>query len=256
MQKPPEILRRQAGKQTRRNQMAISDGHSGIFDFFISYKQKDAKAFAKRLAEVLTTNGVEVWLDQVEMKPGDSILSGIEEGIRSSVDAIVILSENYFSGWSEQERRNLYALMVSRKIRIIPIWYKLDLDNVETLAPMFAGIVSIQVATDNDEEALQVGAEILQKYNPSQRESRLYELFFRAVRKHVADPDIDLFLGVFENDIKLLESALKAGGNPNVTDAALWNRYNKIITEHEDIFPIWRKLFLHLSAAGKIGRQT
>lgn len=233
--------------------MARGDRRSGVFDFFISYKQNDAKEFAKRLSEALTSKGAEVWLDQSEMRPGDSILSRIEDGIRSAVDAIVILSRNYFSGWSEQERRNLYALMVSKKMRVIPIWYKLGLDEIETLAPMFAGILAIQAATGSDEEAVQIGGEILHKYDPSQRETRLYELFFRAVRKHVTDPDLDVFLAVFSDDVELLKSALEAGANPNVTDAALWNRYNKIITEHEDVFPAWRKLFLHLAAAGKIG---
>ena len=235
------------------DQTAKSDQRSGVFDFFISYKRIDAELFVKQLSEVLTTNGAEVWLDQVEMGPGDSILSGIEEGIKDSVDAIVVLSENYFSGWSEQERRNLYALMVSKKIRIIPIWYRLELEDIERLAPMFTDIVSIQVASDSKEKAIQVGEKILYKYNPKQRESRLYELFFQAVRKHVADPDLDLFLGVFANDIKLVESAMQSGGNPLVTDAALWNRYNMIIREHKDIFPAWRKLFLHLSARGKLG---
>ena len=233
--------------------MPNTDRQSGVFDFFISYKQKDARVFAKQLSEVLTKMGAEVWLDQDVMRPGDSILSGIEEGIRSSVDAIVILSENYFSGWSEEERRNLYALMVSKKLRIIPLWYGLELSDVETLAPMFAGIVSVRVATDNDEEALRVGADVLDKYNPKQRESRLYELFFRAVRKHIVDPDLDLFLGVFANDTKLVETALANDANLKTTTAALWNRYNTIFREYDDIFPSWRKLFLHLSAAGKIG---
>jgi hypothetical protein len=146
--------------------------------------------------------------------------------------------------------------MVSEKLRIIPIWYKLDLDRVETLAPMFAGIVSLHVTSGSDEETIGIGAEILEKYSPRQRESRLYELFFRAVRKHVTDPDLDLFLGVYTGDIKLLKDAIDSGGNLNVTDAALWNRYNRIMIEHEDMFPAWRKLFLHLSAAGKIGTQT
>ena len=54
--------------------MVAKNEQSGVFDFFISYKQKDSKAFAKKLAESLMANGAEAWLDQVEMRPGDSIL--------------------------------------------------------------------------------------------------------------------------------------------------------------------------------------
>jgi hypothetical protein len=55
------------------------------------------------------------------------------------------------------------------------------------------------------------------------------------------------------DDVKALEKALQAGGDPNITDAALWNRYNKIITEHKDVFPAWRRLFLYLTEEGSIG---
>lgn len=238
------------------NEQVQATKSSGVFDFFISYKQKDSSSFSKQLRNALVANNAEVWLDEEEMKPGDSILAGIEEGIRSSVDAIVILSENYFTGWSEHERRNLYNMMISKKLRIIPIWHKLDLDKVQSLAPMFSDIVSIPAATGSNEEAQEIAAKILGKYDPKQREARLYEMFFQAVRRHVSDPDLDLFLGLFTDDIKLLETAIQAGANVNVTDAALWNRYNKIVTEHQDVFPAWRKLFLHLSTVGKIGAKA
>ena len=175
------------------NQAASPKKATGVFDFFISYKQKDSAALAKALRDVLTSNGAEVWLDQEEMRPGESILAGIESGIKNSVDAVIILSENYFTGWSEQERRNLYALMVSNKMRIVPVWNKLTLDEIEALAPMFAGIVAIPAITGDENEAKAIGEKILDAYSPKQRESRLYELFFRAVRKHVPDPDLDLF---------------------------------------------------------------
>lgn len=226
---------------------------SGVFDFFISYKQKDSRGFAEVLRRELAAKGAEAWLDQEEMRPGDSILVGIENGIRASVDAIVILSVNYFTGWSELERRSLSSLMVSKKLRIIPIWYRLSHDDIESLAPLFADIVAPLAPSGSDEEAKAIANEILEKYNPKQREERLYKLFFQAVRKHIADPDLDLFLSVFDNNTKLLKQAIEAGANVNITDAALWNRYNKIALEHKDVFPAWRKLFLYLSASGKIG---
>lgn len=77
-------------------------------------------------------------------------------------------------------------------------------------------------------------------------------MFFRAVRKHVEDPDLDLYVGVLANDMKLVKSAAAAGANVNVTDAALWSRYNMIFIEHQDVYPAWRKLFLHFVATGQI----
>lgn len=38
---------------------------------FLSYSHHD-REFAQRLAQDLRNNSVEIWLDQTEMKPGDS----------------------------------------------------------------------------------------------------------------------------------------------------------------------------------------
>ncbi|MFP5247717.1 MAG: toll/interleukin-1 receptor domain-containing protein [Thermoanaerobaculia bacterium] len=226
---------------------------NSVFDYFISYKQKDTKTFAKQLADALTKLGAEVWLDQEHSYPGESILASIEMGISSSVDAILILSRNYFEGWADEERKTLETLMASKKVRIVPVWYQLERSDIETRAPNLANIIAIHVSSDDEGEVVRVAGEIVQRCDFKQREQRLYELFFRAVRQHKEDPDLDLFLGVFENNIPLLEKAIAAGGNVNVTDTALWNRYNRIVTEHEDVFPAWRKLFLHLAATGRIG---
>jgi len=224
-----------------------------VFDYFISYKHRDAKSFAENLAGSLRAYEANIWLDQDEMLPGDSILRGIETGIQSSIDAIVILSQNYFTGWSEQERSSLYALMVSQKLRIIPVWFRLDRDEVESMAPMFAGMVGIQAQDDSESEALRVARAITAGYKISQRRSRLFELFFRAVRRHIEDPDIDVFLAVFDNDTERLEKAVAAGADVNITDTALWNRHNRILVKHADVFPAWRRLFLFLSKQRLIG---
>lgn len=226
---------------------------AAVFDFFISYKHRDAHEFAPALKSALEAYEAEVWLDSDQMHPGDSLVAGIESGIQSSIDAIVILSENYLTGWSEAERSNLYALMVSKRLRIVPIWFQLEEYQVQELAPMFAGLVGIKVADSTRESALTAATEVMKGYKRSQRRSRLFELFFRAVRRHVDDPDIDLFLAASSGDVALLQRALDAGGDPNQTDGALWNKYNKIITEHADVFPAWRRLFLWLSEEGAIG---
>src|SRR5580704_10229275 len=96
-----------------------------IFDFFISYKHRDSQDFVTALAAELGARKYDVWVDSQEMHPGDSILKSIENGITSSIDAIVVLSANYFSSWSEHERRAIFSLMVSEKLRIVPLWYQI-----------------------------------------------------------------------------------------------------------------------------------
>lgn len=226
---------------------------SSVYDFFISYKHIDTAGFAARLKAAISDLNAEVWLDSERLHPGDSLLSGIEDGIKDSIDAIVIMSEHYFTGWSAAERSALFKLMVSKKLRIIPIWYRLDAEQVEELAPMFSDILAIKVEDESEESALRAAAEIMGGYSRSQRRSRLFELFFEAVYRHVKDPDLELWIAVFSGDTGMLEKAVQAGGNVNITDGELWNRYNRIILEHKDVFPAWRRLFMYLHEEGAIG---
>ncbi len=60
---------------------------------FISYSHKD-KVFAERLISDLREEGVTVWYDHFNIRVGNSIISQIEEGIRSTDNMLVILSKN------------------------------------------------------------------------------------------------------------------------------------------------------------------
>ena len=50
------------------------------FDAFISYSSKD-KAVVRELAARLEKDGVRVWLDEEQIKPGDSIPANSEKGL-------------------------------------------------------------------------------------------------------------------------------------------------------------------------------
>ena len=224
-----------------------------LFDFFISYKRKDAEGFVLKLSSALKEQKYDVWLDHEEIRPGESILASIENGMKSSIDALIVLSRNYFEGWSEQERRAIFGLMTSKKLRIVPVWYQLEFSDVQRAAPMFADISAIPVTGDADAEISSVCAKLAKSFRPEQRRSRLYELFFRCVSaKYPDDWDLKLFLAVYDNDIDLLKRACEAGANVNITDAALWNRYNRLALDC-GCFDEWRKLFLYLSETGAIG---
>lgn len=48
---------------------------------FLSHTHKD-KPFVRKLAQALEINGVRVWVDEAEIKVGDSLITKIEEGIK------------------------------------------------------------------------------------------------------------------------------------------------------------------------------
>jgi len=218
-----------------------------MFDFFISYKQRDSLSFATAVASELTSRQATIWLDQTELNPGESLLAGIEKGITNSIDAITILSKNYFGGWSEQERRALYNLMVSGRLRIIPLYFGIDHEFIQKNAPLFSDIVAIEVNEDWRQNTGQLCNKILLKFDPSQRRQRLFEMFFRCVSlSHPDDQDLKLWLSLFSNDLEGLKSACDAGGDVNITDTALYNRYAREAALG-GCLEEWRKLYLYLT---------
>lgn len=72
---------------------------------FISYSHGD-KEFVERLVLDLENEGIRVWLDEKEIKVGDSISRKVEEGI-SNCDffCLVISSNSAQSNWVEREYR-------------------------------------------------------------------------------------------------------------------------------------------------------
>ena len=59
---------------------------------FISHASEDKQRFVVDFAQRLRANGVDAWLDQWEMKPGDSLVDKIfEEGLK---DARLVLLGN------------------------------------------------------------------------------------------------------------------------------------------------------------------
>lgn len=89
---------------------------------FISHSHKD-HAFVKHLAEDLERHGIDVWYDEWEMKPGDSLTAKIGEGIKSSGYLVIVLSKNSVSSnWVEKELSLALSDQLARKsIKVIPI---------------------------------------------------------------------------------------------------------------------------------------
>jgi hypothetical protein len=73
------------------------------YDVFLSHSSKD-KTMVRPLAERLRVDGLKVWLDEWEIKPGDSIPSKIEEGLESFSVLVLCMSANAFgSDWAKLE---------------------------------------------------------------------------------------------------------------------------------------------------------
>src|SRR5258708_24104188 len=65
------------------------------FDVFLSHSSKD-NAVVHAIAEKLRADGLRVWLDDWEIRPGDHVQAKIEEGLEHSRVLVLCMSANAF----------------------------------------------------------------------------------------------------------------------------------------------------------------
>jgi hypothetical protein len=203
-----------------------------LHDFFLSYKRKDEPKFVEDLAHALQLRGYQVWYDEFEIKPGDSITASIERGLNNSLIVVLVLTCNYFEGWSEQERIAAFHLFMSQKTRLVPLWIGIDASYVSQKALFLSDLAAIiiDMATPNAIENVCIKLENLVK--PKEQEHRLWEFIVTGLRKKFPDdPNLALFHAVISGDTVQLKMAVENGANVNITDNAIINYYQHAIRQ-------------------------
>jgi TIR domain len=115
-------------------------------NLFLSHAWEDKDAFVRPLAEALSLE-FDVWYDEYALKPGDSLLEKISEGLRSCDRGIVVLSRHFFEKrWTQAELNGLFALETKEKKILIPIWLDVTKEDVLQFSPILADIVAIQAS--------------------------------------------------------------------------------------------------------------
>jgi len=100
-----------------------SEGRAcGPWDVFVSHSSKDY-AVARAVAAQLRGDGLQVWFDEWEILPGDSIPAKIEEGLEHSRVLVLCCSANAFgSDWAQLEAGTFRFLdPLNRQHRFIPL---------------------------------------------------------------------------------------------------------------------------------------
>lgn len=103
------------------------------YDVFLSYSSKDREV-VRDIAERLGNDKLNVWFDEWELKPGDSVPAKIEEGLERSRVLVLCMSANAFgSDWAKMEAGTFrFRDPLNKERRFIP----LRLDN----APIKGGL--------------------------------------------------------------------------------------------------------------------
>ena len=112
---------------------------------FISHASEDKKEIALPIALALREHGIDVWLDQYVLTLGDSLMRSIDEGLRNCDYGIVILSKSFFNKeWPQKELAGLVQKEDKGKKVILPIWHKIDKDDVAEYSPILADKVAVK----------------------------------------------------------------------------------------------------------------
>jgi hypothetical protein len=132
------------------------------WDVFISHASEDRDAVARPLRDALTKLGVTVWLDDTQMRIGDSLRRKIDDGIRSSRFGIVILSESFFrKGWTNHELDGLVTRTVAGEQSLLPIWHDLTAAQVRGHSPSLADKVAMSTSDHSIEDIAEQIAEVV-----------------------------------------------------------------------------------------------
>lgn len=98
---------------------------------FICHSSED-KPGVRKLAKQMDALGVRAWLDEWEIRPGDSLIGRIQSGISETAVFVIILSASSIaSRWCQRELAAALALEAEKNLRVIAVVIE-DID-----APIF-----------------------------------------------------------------------------------------------------------------------
>ena len=115
-----------------------------MYDVFISHASEDKKEFVAPLVEKLQDAGITVWYDALELQWGKSLREQIDNGIKRSKFAILVLSKHFFEKqWPRRELDGILAKETVSGNAPLPIWYNVTQEDVYEFSPTLSGLYAI-----------------------------------------------------------------------------------------------------------------
>jgi hypothetical protein len=159
------LFRVETGSSTveRSDSVAVADPTSGEpADVFISHAGEDKPDVARPLADALTRLGWKVWLDELELKIGDSLSRQIDAALARSRFGVVVLSPAFFAKeWPQRELAGLAARELATGAKVIlPVWHNVDHEFIAQRSPTLADRLGVLTSAGIDKVTREV-AEVL-----------------------------------------------------------------------------------------------
>lgn len=138
--------------------------NQALYDVFISHASEDKKDFVDPLVQALQDAGIRVWYDTLEMQWGKSLREQIDNGIKRSKYAILVLSKNFFAKqWTKRELDGILAKEGVTGAAPLPIWYDITYDDVYEFSPTLCGLYSLTTDKNSIDDICQAFRLVLEK---------------------------------------------------------------------------------------------
>ncbi len=105
------------------------------FDAFLSHNSAD-KEIVRTLAEKLRADGLGVWFDEWELRPGATWQSGIEQGLKQSRATAVFIGPHDLGKWETPEMQVALDLQAKRSYPVIPVLLPGITDEIKAGIPL------------------------------------------------------------------------------------------------------------------------
>ena len=110
-------------------------------DTFICHASEDKDAIARPLHEAFRNAGVNSWLDESNIRLGQSIRQEIDYGLANCRSATVILSRPFFEKhWTGYEMDGIVGRAMQEEILLFPIQHGITFQEIRTQSPSLAGL--------------------------------------------------------------------------------------------------------------------
>lgn len=156
----------------------VPDGPTARRDVFICHAGEDKSEVASPLADALRRRNLTVWLDEQELRIGDSLLAKIDEGLTSSTFGVVIVSPSFFGkSWPRRELEILTTRELSGDdVVVLPVWHKVDESYVMKYSPSLANKFAAVTTAGLEQVADQIAARVRPLNEPAVADSRRWRV--------------------------------------------------------------------------------
>ncbi len=114
---------------------------------YLAHASED-KALVRPIAEYLIANGIDVWFDEWEIEPGDSLRQKMEEGLGAMTHFVVVLTPTSITkSWVAKEIDVGMVRQVGGDSRLVPLIVGLD---PKELSPFFQAMFFLKIDPAND----------------------------------------------------------------------------------------------------------